>query len=145
MVKALKEIRSFQSQEKRTDELCDKSLKEESSMESQTETEATGTNVEEKKMVAKEQDPESTAQAVKGVPDEKGERETTEPTLENPKVGNPISHGQVIDLSRQLKAEKISSYTLEGLLKGARVYIPPPPQKKEPVTTHYHENRQVTS
>lgn len=65
-----------------------------------------------------------------------GKAESTEPSLENPKAGNPISHGQVIDLSRQLKALGLSPCTLETLLKGARVYIPPPPAKKEPVSPH---------
>ncbi|TVY55059.1 hypothetical protein LCER1_G004814 [Lachnellula cervina] len=66
--------------------------------------------------------------------DEKAE--STEPSLENPKAGNPISHGQVIDLSRQLKALGLSPCTLETLLKGARVYIPPPPAKKEPTSEY---------
>ncbi|TVY22943.1 hypothetical protein LHYA1_G008438 [Lachnellula hyalina] len=66
--------------------------------------------------------------------DEKAE--STEPSLENPKVGNPISHGQVIDLSRQLKAQGLSPCSLEILLKGVRVYIPPPPAKKEPTSEY---------
>ncbi|TVY37169.1 hypothetical protein LOCC1_G008038 [Lachnellula occidentalis] len=66
--------------------------------------------------------------------DEKAE--STEPSLENPRVGNPISHGQVIDLSRQLKTQGFSPCSLEILLKGARVYIPPPPAKKEPTSEY---------
>lgn len=59
---------------------------------------------------------------------------STEPSLENPKVGNPVSHRQVIDLWKQLKASKISPCSLDIFLRGARVYIPPPPPKPEPVS-----------
>ena len=62
---------------------------------------------------------------------------STEPSLSNPKVGNPISHGQVIDLSKELKSRGISPRTLELLLRGARVYIPPPKPKPEPVSSPY--------
>ncbi|TVY60880.1 hypothetical protein LSUE1_G009295, partial [Lachnellula suecica] len=68
--------------------------------------------------------------------DEKEGGNSTEPSLNDPKVGNPISHGQVIDLSRQLKSRGLSPCTLEALLKGARVYIPPPPPKKEPTSEY---------
>ena len=56
-----------------------------------------------------------------------------EPSLHNPKVGNPISHGQAIDLSKQLKVQDITPNSLDTLLRGARVYIAPPPPKPEPV------------
>ncbi|KAF2878138.1 endoplasmic reticulum-based factor for assembly of V-ATPase-domain-containing protein [Massariosphaeria phaeospora] len=66
----------------------------------------------------------------------------SEPSLDAPKPGNPISHGQLIDVSRLLKkhANKLEShdgdasvdYRLDTLLKGSQVYNPPPPQKKEP-------------
>lgn len=59
---------------------------------------------------------------------------STEPSLKTPKVGNPVSHGQVIDLWKQLKASKLSPCSLDLLLRGARVYIPPPPPKPEPVS-----------
>lgn len=61
------------------------------------------------------------------------ENKTAEPSLENPEVGKPISHGQVVDLWKQLQAAGHSTYTLEQLLRGANVYIPPPPPKPEPV------------
>ncbi|KAF4343463.1 vacuolar er assembly vma12 [Fusarium beomiforme] len=57
---------------------------------------------------------------------------TKEPSLDEPKLGNPISHGQIVDLWKQLKAQGNSKYTLEQLLRGASVYIPPPPPKPEP-------------
>jgi TMEM199 family protein len=56
----------------------------------------------------------------------------TDPFLSNPAVGNPISHGQVLDVARDLKAIRPTS--LEALLRGSKVYIPPPPPKSEPVS-----------
>ncbi|KAL3952058.1 hypothetical protein ACCO45_013775 [Purpureocillium lilacinum] len=50
------------------------------------------------------------------------------PSLEDPAVGKPISHGQIVDLWQKLRP----SSSLEQLLQGARVYIPPPPPKPEP-------------
>lgn len=52
-----------------------------------------------------------------------------------PTVGNPISHSDIINLHRKLKASQSSApskYSLEQLLQGSRVYIPPPPPKPEP-------------
>jgi hypothetical protein len=57
-----------------------------------------------------------------------------EPLLLNPKLGNPISHGQVIDLSRKLKAQDLSPRSLDTLLRGVRVYVPTSPPKPEPVS-----------
>lgn len=56
-----------------------------------------------------------------------------EPSLAHSDHGNPISHGQIIKLWKHLKASGCQQYTLEGLLCGATVYIPPPPSKPEPV------------
>ncbi|OAQ71826.1 ATPase, vacuolar ER assembly factor, Vma12 [Purpureocillium lilacinum] len=53
---------------------------------------------------------------------------SSEPSLEDPAVGKPISHGQIVDLWQKLRP----SSNLEQLLQGARVYIPPPPPKPEP-------------
>lgn len=55
-------------------------------------------------------------------------------------VNGPISHEQLIGLSRFLKSnpegnngdDKIS-ITLDSLLRGTKVYVPPPPKKPEPV------------
>lgn len=57
-----------------------------------------------------------------------------EPILENPKIGNPISHGQVVDLSKQMKDAGLEPCRLEILLIGSRIYIPPPPPKPEQVS-----------
>ena len=69
-----------------------------------------------------------------------------EPAMENPAVGKPISHTQVIALSRCLRdhlknninsAPLISDsplvYHLDPLLRGSRVYIEAPKPKPEPV------------
>lgn len=67
-----------------------------------------------------------------------------EPSLEKAEVGNPISHGQLIGLSKLLRNHvnqllerdvdgELEVYTLDELLKGSEFYIPPPPPKKEPV------------
>ncbi|TFB07370.1 hypothetical protein CCMA1212_000645 [Trichoderma ghanense] len=51
-----------------------------------------------------------------------------------PAVGNAISHSDIISLSKKLKASQSPTpkYSLEQLLQGSRVYIPPPPPKPEP-------------
>jgi hypothetical protein len=68
-----------------------------------------------------------------------GNKQPTEPSLLNPKVGNPISHGQVIDISRDLHAHQIQPRSsLETLLRGSKVYVPPPPPKAEPVSDILH-------
>lgn len=55
-----------------------------------------------------------------------------DPSLADPTPGKPISHGQFIATWRQLRAQGHERYTLEGLLRGATVYVPPPPPKPEP-------------
>ncbi|KAK1672204.1 endoplasmic reticulum-based factor for assembly of V-ATPase-domain-containing protein [Colletotrichum godetiae] len=57
---------------------------------------------------------------------------TEEPTPSDAVVGDPITHGHILDLWKNLKTEGIEGFDLEGLLRGARVYIPPPPPKPEP-------------
>ncbi|KAK4250061.1 endoplasmic reticulum-based factor for assembly of V-ATPase-domain-containing protein [Corynascus novoguineensis] len=54
------------------------------------------------------------------------------PSLGEPAVGNPISHSQVVDLWKALRKAGHGEYTLEMLLKGSKVYVPPPPSKPEP-------------
>ncbi len=56
-----------------------------------------------------------------------------QPELTHPAVGRAISHGQVVDLWKSLEAAGHAQYTLESLLKGSRVYVPPPAAKPEPV------------
>jgi hypothetical protein len=69
---------------------------------------------------------------------EKREKQLSELSLLNPKVGNPISHGQIIDISRDLVALRILPNNLEALLRGSKVYVPPPPPKAEPVSDTWH-------
>ncbi|PQE07930.1 vacuolar ER assembly Vma12 protein [Rutstroemia sp. NJR-2017a WRK4] len=57
---------------------------------------------------------------------------SSEPSLADPKIGNPISHGQVLDIWRNWKSHDELCPSLETLLQGSRVYIPPPPPKPEP-------------
>jgi TMEM199 family protein len=68
----------------------------------------------------------------------KAEKQSAEPSLSYPKVGNPISHGQVIDISKDLKARRIQPNNLEALLRESRVYTPPPQPKTEPVSDILH-------
>lgn len=67
----------------------------------------------------------------------------SDPPLDNAGVGSPISHGQIIDLWRALKDAGRKEYSLEGLLKGSGVYIPPPPPKPEPVSDMGRDMRGV--
>ncbi|KAK7422798.1 hypothetical protein QQX98_001359 [Neonectria punicea] len=55
-----------------------------------------------------------------------------EPSLDDPKIGNPISHSQIVDLRKQIKAQSDSAPSLEQLLRGAHIYAPPPPPRPEP-------------
>lgn len=69
----------------------------------------------------------------------------SEPCLDNPALGNPISHGQIIAISRLSKgiyedlqkaeamsSEMPASYHLDDLLRGAKIYneTPKPKAKK---------------
>lgn len=59
-------------------------------------------------------------------------------TLSRPAVGNPIKHTLVITLSRLLRnhqksPELSTSYHLDQLLNGSRIYNEPPKQRPEPV------------
>ncbi|KAK9773240.1 putative Endoplasmic reticulum-based factor for assembly of V-ATPase-domain-containing protein [Seiridium cardinale] len=59
-------------------------------------------------------------------------RSTNEPNLADSTVGDPISHAQIIDLWKRLRAQNRTKHSLEELLRGATIYIPPPPPKAEP-------------
>ena len=55
-------------------------------------------------------------------------------------LNSPISHDQVIGLSRYLKSnpddhdgDSNTPTSLNSLLHGTKVYVPPPPKKPEPV------------
>ncbi|KAF1988806.1 hypothetical protein K402DRAFT_351281 [Aulographum hederae CBS 113979] len=76
-----------------------------------------------------------------------GQAESEEPSLDQPTVGNPISHGQLIDISNHFKehsrkSEETSgdgtliSYHLNDLLRGTRIYVPPPKPKPEPTSEY---------
>ena len=67
--------------------------------------------------------------------EEKGEEpvKSSEPSLETPTLGAPISHGQIIDLWMALIPLEDPNYSLEKLLHKSQVYTPPPPPKPEPV------------
>lgn len=67
----------------------------------------------------------------------KEELQDGEPNLENPSVGDPISHDQIIDIWKDLRSRGHRNCRLETLLRGAKVYVPPPPPKAEPVGTCY--------
>jgi hypothetical protein len=66
------------------------------------------------------------------------------PSLQDPKAGHPISHGQLIDISKFLKqhsdemeeTDGLSSIHLSDLLRGCGIYVPPPPPKPEKVLSH---------
>lgn len=59
---------------------------------------------------------------------------SNEPSLSSPKLGNPISHGQVIELWNDLKTRSPHPRTLDSLLRGSRVYNPPPKPKPSQVS-----------
>ena len=71
--------------------------------------------------------------------------DASEPSLDQPALGNPITHGQIIAISKNLKELQTSaandsvddmvSYHLDDLLRGSKVYIEPPKPKVEPVSS----------
>ena len=73
--------------------------------------------------------------------------EPSEPSLDQPATGKPITHGQIIALSKTLrgiktdatngKLDTIISYHLDDLLRGSKVYVEPPKPKAEPVGSTY--------
>ncbi|PMD19189.1 hypothetical protein NA56DRAFT_575805 [Hyaloscypha hepaticicola] len=69
-------------------------------------------------------------------PSAKAEKSSAEPSLSNPMVGNPISHGQVVDISRDLKSRGVQPLSLEALLRGSKVYAPPPLPRVEPTSEY---------
>ncbi|KAI0202917.1 endoplasmic reticulum-based factor for assembly of V-ATPase-domain-containing protein [Astrocystis sublimbata] len=61
-----------------------------------------------------------------------------EPSMKDPVIGNPISHGQILKTIKSLKANGHAGFRLEEMLRGSHLYIPPPPPKPEP-TNEYKE------
>lgn len=67
----------------------------------------------------------------------------SEPLLKDSSVGRPISHGQIIAISKSLRSlnqnsvndgsTAVPSHKLDDLLRGSRVYVEPPKPKAEPV------------
>ena len=68
-----------------------------------------------------------------------------EPSLDQPVEGNPISHGQLIEISEMLKRIRVEAEGREAqdhnvichmddLLRGSRIYVEPPKPKVEPVS-----------
>jgi hypothetical protein len=66
-----------------------------------------------------------------------------EPDLNDPKIGKPISHGQLIDISGALLkhwrphgdvAGGREPFRLDYLLRGSTIYVPPAKRKPEPVS-----------
>ncbi|KAK4178568.1 endoplasmic reticulum-based factor for assembly of V-ATPase-domain-containing protein [Triangularia setosa] len=55
-----------------------------------------------------------------------------DPALNEPAVGKPILHSQLIELWSILRDAGNKEHSLEDMLKGAWVYVPPPPPKPEP-------------
>lgn len=60
-----------------------------------------------------------------------------EPSISDPAIGKPISHTQLIAISKVLrkhnKEESSVACNLDELLRGSRIYYEPPKPKAEPV------------
>ena len=75
------------------------------------------------------------------------QNDASEPSLDQPAIGNPITHGQIIAISKTLRkirkdvtngnADNMVSYHLDDLLRGSKVYVEPPKPKAEPVCFTY--------
>lgn len=117
MVDALEKIQSLETEGKQNDQLFDELQRDRIDIqENEIEDAAEEPKVSQNPLIREATDPEA------------------EPILEDPKIGNPISHGQVVDLLKKMKDQGIEPCRLETLLKGARIYIPSPPAKPEPVS-----------
>ena len=75
----------------------------------------------------------------------------TEPSLDQPVEGNPISHEQLIEILKKLKQIKEEAkgheapdhdviYHMDDLLRGSRIYVEQPKPKVEPVSLLTHES-----
>jgi hypothetical protein len=130
MVEALEKVQTLTTSEDRTQELGTKEVDVKESLQSSNEREAGDQEDEGKARITK------TAESLirDGGKEKEGNSKSAEPSLSDPKVGNPISHGQVIDLSNELKSRGISPRTLDVLLRGAGIYVPPPKPKPKPVS-----------
>ena len=78
-----------------------------------------------------------------------------EPPLDHPIEGDPITHGQIIEISKKLKQlteekqsdsiEEAVSYHLDDLLRGSKVYVEPPKPKVEPVPKPSPKSQRFTN
>jgi hypothetical protein len=117
IVQALEKLRSFQ--ETTTLEICDARDKDEKTSHVPQSTKSNAKGPEDVGFTTG-----TIAQTV----------DTGEPDLSNARIGNPISHHQIIEIARRMRTRGLQPHTLEMLLKGAKVYIAPPTVKPEPVT-----------
>lgn len=67
--------------------------------------------------------------------------ETLEELLSGPienslEIGNPVSHSQILELSKELKKHNIEPYHLDALLQGSTIWIAPKPTPKEPTAEY---------
>lgn len=60
-----------------------------------------------------------------------------DPCVEDPAVGKPISHGQILHTIKTLRAKGHSGFRLEAMLRGSALYVPPPPPKPQQVRPTY--------
>ncbi|KAL5601403.1 hypothetical protein BROUX41_002610 [Berkeleyomyces rouxiae] len=66
---------------------------------------------------------------------EKAQEATPLPDVTCPAEGSPIAHQQILDLWHRAARSGMGELTLQRLLQGTRVYVPPPPPKPEPPQT----------
>lgn len=59
-----------------------------------------------------------------------------DPIQNSLEIGNPISHTQVLELSKELKKNNIEPYHLDALLRGSNIWVGPIPKPKE-TTSEY--------
>lgn len=84
--------------------------------------------------VLKQLDDKSAAEQIPQPPSKDEDSSASKkPSLADPAIGKPITHGQIIDIWKKYKDEQKSDCSLENLLRGATIYVPPPPPKPEPV------------
>lgn len=70
--------------------------------------------------------------------DQKQDDTSSDPSLTEPTVGDPVSHAQLIQVAHFLRDSHLpnkNDFRLDALLKGANIYVPPPKPKPQPVCT----------
>jgi hypothetical protein len=61
-------------------------------------------------------------------------------SLKDPEIGQPITHGQIIEIWKESMRRGHAEFTLEDMLRGATIYVPPRPPKPEPVRLTWIEH-----